>query len=222
MGQLAMATTSHLPSYSWEDYILSECNRHAHDIIMRYPHWPGKILSLVGDEGSGKTHLAHMVSEAFHLPIISQQRLSESSSSQLLDEVDGIILDDADAMTGEEQLFHLINYVREQHKSLLFCSRAPLATCDWRWADIRSRVAVIPIVALDPPDDVLLSAVITKHFADRQIKVQREVVEFMAKRVERSFQVVSNVVATLDYQALRQQRPITIPMVRNFLEEEAI
>jgi chromosomal replication initiation ATPase DnaA len=65
------------------------------------------------------------------------------------------------------------------------------------------------VVALAPPDDALLRAVLVKLFADRQLAVDESLVGYVAVRIERSFAAARDVVAQLDEAAMRLKRPLT-------------
>ena len=57
------------------------------------------------------------------------------------------------------------------------------------------------MVALSPPGDDLLRAVLVKLFADRQLAVDESLIGYVATRIERSFAAARAVVARLDEEA---------------------
>jgi chromosomal replication initiation ATPase DnaA len=76
--------------------------------------------------------------------------------------------------------------------------------------DLASRLrAAIPL-ALAAPDDDLLRQVLIKLFTDRQLTVERTVVDFIVTRMERSLETANQVVERLDREALAAARPITV------------
>ncbi len=107
----------------------------------------------------------------------------------------------------ERALFHLLNLSREQAAFLLLTARTPLGAP--AIADLGSRLKALPVVALAPPDDALLRAVLVKLFADRQLIVDEALIGYVAVRIERTFAAARAVVALLDREAMRQQRPLT-------------
>ena len=92
---------------------------------------------------------------------------------------------------------------------MLFRSRIPASALEIELRDLRSRLRAIPTVALLPPDDQLLRALIVKFCADRQLIVDETVVSFLANRIERSFIAARQAVEHLDSEALRLGRPVT-------------
>ena len=75
------------------------------------------------------------------------------------------------------------------------------------------------MVALEPPDDALLRAVLVKLFADRQLAVDERLISYVATRIERSFAAARAAVARLDAEALRQQRPLTRALAAEILRD---
>ncbi len=115
-------------------------------------------------------------------------------------------------------LFHLLNAAREEDAFLLLTAReAPVA-----WGvglkDLASRLRALPVVALEEPEDSLLRAVLVKLFADRQLVVDSEVVEYLARRMERSLDAARKLVAELDREALETGRRLTRPLAAQVLD----
>jgi chromosomal replication initiation ATPase DnaA len=109
----------------------------------------------------------------------------------------------------EVALFHLVNLANEQSAYMLLTARLPPTLWPIRLADLASRVRALPVVELSAPDDALLRAVLVKLFADRQLSVDEGLIGYLLARIERSFAAARAVVALLDREALRQQRPVT-------------
>ena len=75
--------------------------------------------------------------------------------------------------------------------------------------DLTSRLAALPVARVAPPDDALLSSLMVKLFADRQLQVAPAVIRYLALRIERSFSAAEDAVAALDRLSLARQRPVT-------------
>ncbi len=88
-----------------------------------------------------------------------------------------------------------------------------------RLPDLASRLASVPAVAVLPPDDTLLAAVLAKHFADRQVDVAPEVIAYLVKQIERSFTAAETMARRLDRAAMRARGPITIKLARDYSGE---
>ena len=128
------------------------------------------------------------------------------------------MLDDAEPVPDEQALLSFYNRLREGGGYLLLTARRPVGAWMLRLPDLASRLRAAPVVAIGPPDDALLGAVLLKLFADRQLVVSEALIEYLVRHMERSFGAAQTVVAGLDSMSLRLQRPITVALARSLLE----
>jgi chromosomal replication initiation ATPase DnaA len=103
---------------------------------------------------------------------------------------------------------------------MLITARTPPAGWTLAIADLASRLRAMPVVALAPPDDALLRAVLVKLFADRQVAVDESLVGFLMTRLERSFAAARRTVDRLDREGLRLKRPVTRALAVEMLRTE--
>ena len=91
---------------------------------------------------------------------------------------------------------------------------------DWglRLPDLASRVQAAGVTRLAAPDDPLLSAILVKLFADRQIAVSPALIAYLLPRMERSFDAARALVAALDSEALARGTAVTRPLAASLLE----
>jgi len=132
-----------------------------------------------------------------------------------------VIEDVSELGLDERALFHLLNLAREEAASILITARTPPAGWRLRTPDLASRLKALPVVTLLPPDDALLRAVLVKLFSDRQLSVDESLIGYVASHIERSFAAARDAVATLDAEALRQQRPLTRVLAAEVLRHGA-
>ncbi|MQX36766.1 hypothetical protein GHC57_09580 [Roseospira navarrensis] len=215
------------PALGRADFLVAPCNATAVTWIDRWPDWPGAALALVGPEGCGKTHLAHVL--ASRTGAIIQELPDVASLNGAL--TDGLFTDAAPRvvvvemppgapMLGperEETLFHLLNVAREQGGHVLLTAEVPPARWPVALRDLQSRLTAIPMAEITPPDAELLEMVLIKLFADRQVVVSPEVIRYLTRRMERSFAAARDIVARLDTLALSRSQPITLPLARTLL-----
>jgi chromosomal replication initiation ATPase DnaA len=198
-------------NFSRDDFLRGAGNAAALDLVESWPNWPARTIALVGPEGSGKSHLAAIWATTAGGPRLTGAGLDEAavpaalSTGALVLERAGVDLHDID----ERALFHLLNLAQEQRAFLLLTARTAPAGWPIRLPDLASRLRVLPVVALAAPDDAMLRAVLVKLFADRQLAVDDGLVSYLMARIERSFAAARAVVAELDREALRRQRPVT-------------
>jgi len=134
-----------------------------------------------------------------------------------------VALDDADRIAGdavaEETLFHLYNRLAAAKGFLVLTMQNPVAQTGITLPDLRSRLLTLPVAMLQPPDDVLLAALIVKQFRDRQITVGVDVVDYLVSRVERTAAGMRDMVERLDRASLAEGRKISVGLARRVLDE---
>jgi chromosomal replication initiation ATPase DnaA len=205
--QLVLAL-GHEVSFAREDFLEGPSNASALALIERWPDWPARAIVLVGPEGCGKSHLAEIWARKADGRRFAAATLEQTAVPAALATGSAAVEDIAEGVD-EVALFHLLNLAREQSAYLLLSARAAPARWPIRLPDLASRVRTLPMVELTAPDDALLRAVMIKLFADRQLAVDESLVAYLTMRIERSFAAARAVVALLDREALRQQRPVT-------------
>ena len=173
---------------------------------------------LSGPAGSGKSHLAAVWSTRAESCLIEGQSLTAASVPELIEAGRALVVEAAEAAP-EPSLLHLYNGVVERGRSLLLTAREPPARWGIGLADLRSRLLALPVAELGPPDDALIRAVLSKRFADRQLAVTDEVIEYLALRIERSFAEIGRVVAALDTASLAMHRSITLVLAQQVLKD---
>jgi chromosomal replication initiation ATPase DnaA len=75
------------------------------------------------------------------------------------------------------------------------------------------------VATLDPPDDTLLTAVLAKHFDDRQLLPKVDVIPYLLLRIDRSFEAARDIVERLDRASLTEQRAITRAFASRVLDK---
>lgn len=204
--QLALAL-EHPESYAREDFLAGACNQAALTLIESWPDWPANAIALVGPEGSGKSHLASIWADLSGARSISGRSLAGADLLAAL--ATGALVVEEAAAADERALLHLFNLAREEQAFLLFTTRTPPAAWRVGIADLASRLRLLPLLTLTPPDDAMLRGVIVKLAADRQLAVDEGVVRYLSTRIERSFAAARAAIIALDHEALRQGRPAT-------------
>lgn len=180
-------------------FIASESNREAFDHFRRWSMWPVKATILTGPRRSGRTLLART----------------------FVERVGGRLFDQAERRD-EEELFHAWNEAQENGRPLVMVTDA--APPDWaiQLPDLRTRLAVTPVVAIRLPDDQLFAALLELHFADRGLHVPRDVLRFMADRLPRDHWTAERAVAAVDQFAIAERARLSLPTVRRAMIESGL
>lgn len=199
------------PARGRGDFFVSGSNYTALAAVEGWQGWQGRKLVLTGPEGSGKSHLVQVWAELADALVIEADAIARADPATLAGR--NVALEDAERLAGDAEAeataFHLHNLVLAEGGSLLVTARTPPARWGLDLPDLLSRMQGAPIVALSPPDEVLLSAVLVKLFTDRQIRASAQLVTYLAARIERSFTAAQSAVAELDRMALAERRPVT-------------
>ena len=212
------------PALGREDFLVAPSNELAAAWVDRWPDWPGPALALYGPPGCGKTHLCQVWRADSGAVQVDADGLARTEPPELLGAGRACVLDGADAALGtdaerEHRVLHLYNLLAERGGHMLVTGLDAPA----RWAcalpDLRSRLSAITAVPMAAPDDALMEAVLVKLFADRQVRVGRELIHFLTARMERSFDAARVLVAALDRASLADRRAITVPLARRVLED---
>jgi chromosomal replication initiation ATPase DnaA len=214
--QLALAL-HHAESFAREDFLSGPSNAAALALIDCWPQWPNRAIVLTGPEGSGKSHLAAIWSDAAGARLVAARALDQAKVPATLATGALVIEDVAAGAFDERALFHVLNLAREQDAFMLLTARMPPAAWKVTIRDLDSRLKALPIVSLAPPDDTLLRAVLVKLFADRQIAVEEALISYVATHIERSFAAARAVVGRLDGEAMRRKRALTRALAAELL-----
>jgi chromosomal replication initiation ATPase DnaA len=197
----------HSPGHSRDELVVSDTNRQAVALIDAWPEWPATVVVLAGPAGSGKSHLASVWAESANAIFIQPSMIESWLGDAPL--THPVVIDNADVGLDESGLFHLINDARAAGTHVLLTSRLFPSAWGVKLPDLASRLKAAATVEILEPDDLLLAAVITKLFADRQVEVEPHVVQFLVRRIERSLSTAIDVVDRLDRAALEQKTRIT-------------
>ncbi len=205
------------------DFFISPANGLALAAIDAWRNWPNRKMILAGPKGAGKSHLAQIFAADAGAAIIAAKDLADVDLTTL-EPPNAIVVEDAETISGnaraEAALFHLHNLLAPSGTLLITATSPPR---DWGLTlpDLASRMQSAALTRLPPPDDALLTAVLAKLFADRQLAVPANLIPYLIKRMDRSIATARAMVAGLDERALSQRRPITRALAAELLESLA-
>jgi chromosomal replication initiation ATPase DnaA len=183
-----------------DDLVISDPVSAAASIIDRWPDWPSPVVIITGPEGSGKSHLAEVWVRNSGATRV--QAVPGSDAVTLAGE-GPVLVEDADRDGFDEtELFHLINAVRSAGTNLLITARSWPMAWGVTLPDLASRLKAATTVEIGPPDDLLLSQILMKLFADRQLLLDDKIIAYIVPRMERSLAAAQAIVERLDRLAL--------------------
>jgi chromosomal replication initiation ATPase DnaA len=204
-----------------EDFIVTKSNAKAFRLIDGWPQWPVHGVLLVGPEGAGKSHLARLWQEKTHAKWIETLKGLEDAFRSAPGGCFIVELEDTENLA-ETPLFHLVNRAILGDLFLLLTAPPTLSFDSLQLRDLRSRLRALPEANLGAPDDVLLRALLIKHFSDRQMDVADDVIDYVLKRIERTAVGVRRAVEMLDALALSEGRNLTKTIAARYLRRDEI
>ncbi len=201
-----------------QDFFVSKSNFYAYELIESWPRWEKNILNLHGERFSGKTHLTNIFINKYKGKKIDSENLCDDDLKKLkLHE--NIILDSFNNNVDERLLYALFNMVDLSNKYLIINSLKPINEMNFELNDIKSRSKNCLFAKISNPDDELIFALILKSFSDKQIKIDKKIIDFITKRIDRSYSKISEFIYKIDELSLKKKKPINIKTVNEILKE---
>lgn len=194
-----------------DDFFVSDANAMALALVDSWPNWAGNKLAIIGPEGSGKTHLAHVWAAQSGARIVDAASLTKDAVPDLAQSpiaVENVpaIAEDAAA---QDALFHLHNLALAEGHSLLVTGISEPKHWGLTLPDLKSRLEGTTTAVLKEPDDALLSILLAKLFVDRQLTPNTETIAYMVKHMDRSFAEARRLVREIDQASLAKKRKVS-------------
>ncbi len=203
-------------NFNSDDFYVSKSNFYAYKLIEKWPKWEKNILNIYGEASSGKTHLANIFNKKHKAKKITEKELTDESLKELKI-FENIILDDFNNFTEERILYSLFNLVDSDNKYLLINSYKAINEINFKLKDLESRSKNCLFAKIENPDDDLIFALIIKSFSDRQITIERKLIEYIIKRIDRSYSKISEFIYKVDELSLKKRKAIDIKTIKEII-----
>jgi len=204
-------------AYKREDFYVSPSNREAYDFVNSWPRWIKRIVNIFGPSGSGKSHLASILKNKTSYLQINSNELNEKIFIRYKTK-ETLIIENLDEKISEKLLFSLWNIALQDNKYFLITSRKPINSYKFKLNDLISRVNSSLIIGINLPSDDLISVILTKNFSDKQIKVEKKHIDYIIKRIDRSYEKISQFILTLDKYSLKKGSPFSLKLIKEVLK----
>ena len=202
--------------YLKEDFYVSPSNQQAYDFINGWPNWIKRIVNIFGPSGSGKTHLASMLKNKTTVFDIQSEDLNDKDFLEFKTR-EALIIENLNEKVSENLLFSLWNLALQDNKYLLITSTKPINTYKFKLPDLKSRVSASIIFGINLPSDELISVIIAKNLSDKQIMVEKKHIDYIIKRIDRSYPNISRFISTLDKYSLKKGKPFSLKLIKEVL-----
>ena len=200
-----------------EDFYVSSSNYYAFKLINSWPKWEKNFLNIYGEKYSGKTHLTNIFLKKFKGFKIK----ANSFENKNLNEIkiyENIILDNFDQNIDEYLIYSLFNIIDQDNKYLIINSLTPINEMNFKLDDLKSRTKNCLVAKIDKPDDELMFALILKNFSDRQIVIDKKLINFIIKRVDRSYDKIFEFIYKIDEISLKKKKSIDFKIIKEVLK----
>ena len=214
--QLILKFPTH-QAYKKEDFYVSPSNQEAYDFINSWPKWIKRIINIFGPSGSGKSHLASILKSKTSYLSINASDLDEKTFLKFKTK-DALIIENLNEKIPEKLLFSLCNVALQDNKYSMITSKKPINTYPFKLKDLTSRIKSTLMIGINLPSDDLISVIIAKNFSDKQIKVEKKHIDYFIKRIDRSYEKISQFILTLDKYSLKKGTPFSLKLIKEVLK----
>ena len=199
-----------------QDFYVSSSNKHAFYLLSNWPKWEKKFINISGEKYSGKSHLINIFMNKFKGIKVDAKNITD----QLIKECkvyQNIIIEDLDKNVNEKLIFTLINIIDQDNKYLIITSQIPVVDIKFKLNDLKSRFSNFILSQIEKPEDDLMYALILKNLSDRQISIDKKLIEFIIKRINRSYGKISEFIYKIDQISLKRKKPIDFKIIKEAL-----
>ena len=201
-----------------EDFYISKSNKHIFDLLNQWPKWEKNFLNIIGEKFSGKTHLANIFLEKFkgvkfEAKFLNNENLKEIKIYQ------NIVLENISELMDEKLFYSLINIIDQDNKYLITTSTKPIVSIKFNLPDLASRSKNFLLQNIEKPDDELIFALLVKNLSDRQISLEKKLISYIIKRIDRSYSKIFDFIYKIDEISLKKKKSIDLKIIKEVLGE---
>ena len=205
-------------NFNNEDFYVSKCNEHVMSYLDFWPKWEKNFLNIIGEKFSGKSHIVNIFLKKFKGIKLN----SNSLDDRFLKEIkvhQNIILENLDENIDERLTYALFDLIEKDNKYLIVTSIKPIVEMKFKLEDLRSRTSNFFLQNIEKPDDDLIFALILKNLSDRQISLDKKLINYIIKRIDRSYSKIFDFIYKIDEISLKRKKSIDFKIIKKVLEE---
>jgi len=201
-----------------DDFFVSKSNEHILNLFNKWPRWEKNFLNINGEKFSGKTHLVNIFLKKYNGIKIESNNLNENDIKNIKI-YQNIILENIDENIDEKLHYSLFNIIEQENKYLIVTSSKPIVNLNFSLKDLQSRCTNFLIQKIESPNDELIYALILKNLSDRQISLDKKLILYIMKRIERSYGKIFDFIYKIDEISLKKKRSIDLKIIKEVLGE---
>ena len=199
-----------------DDFFISKSNKHVFDFLNLWPKWERKFVNIIGDKISGKTHLMEIFLKKNKGILLNSNSLKNDDLKKLKI-YENIILENLTSEIDEKLLFSLLNIIEQDNKYIIVTSIKPIVYLNFDLKDLTSRAKNFLLFKIERPDDELIFAIIIKNLSDRQITLDNKLINYIVKRIDRSYSKIYDFIYKIDQLSLKKKKSIDLKIIREVL-----
>jgi chromosomal replication initiation ATPase DnaA len=173
-------------------------------------------VNLIGQKFSGKSHLVNIFLEKFKGIKIEANELTNNTLTQIKI-FENIIIENFNHEIDENIFFTLLNIIDQDNKYLILTSKKPIVEHLFKLDDLNSRSKNFLLSHIEKPSDDLMFALILKNLSDRQISIDKKLIDFIIKRIDRSYGKIFDFIYKIDEVSLKRKKPIDFRIIKEVL-----
>ena len=201
-----------------QDFYVSKSNEFAFKLLNSWPKWEKNFVNLIGEKFSGKTHLINIFLEKFKVIKIEANEI-DNEFLKKIKVFENIIIENLNDKIDENLLFTLLNIIDQDNKYIILTSKNPIVDYSFKLNDLNSRSKNFLLCNIEKPGDDLMFALILKNLSDRQISIDKKLVDFIIKRIDRSYGKIFDFIYKIDKISLKRKKPIDFKIIKEALGE---
>jgi len=203
--------------YLEEDYIVSRSNKEAYEFINSWPKWLKRVVNIFGPPGSGKTHIGSLLKSKTPTLKVEGSLLNDKIFFEYKTK-EALVIENMSNNISENLFFSIWNLALQDNKYLLITSKNPISAYKFKLPDLKSRVNSCLSIGIKLPDDDLIGVIIAKNFSDKQINIEKKQIDYIVKRIDRSYEKISKFISILDKYSLKNSAPINLKLIKEVLK----
>ena len=201
-----------------DDFFVSKSNKHILELFNQWPKWEKNFLNISGENFSGKTHLVNIFIKRFTGITLESFFLKNENLKQVSSQRN-VIIENLDNNVNEKLLYSLLNIIDQENKFLIITSKLPIVDIKFKLVDLRSRCKNFLLFNILKPDDELIYALILKNLSDRQTSIDKKLINYIIKRIDRSYSKIFHFIYKIDEMSLKKKKSISLEIIKEALGE---
>ena len=199
-----------------QDFYVSKSNEYSFKLLNNWPKWEKNFINLIGEKFSGKTHLINIFLDKFKGIKIEANNISNQFLKQIK-VYENIVIENFNDQIDENLFYTMMNIIDQDNKYLILTSEKPVVEHLFRLDDLNSRSKNFLLSNIEKPGDDLMFALILKNLSDRQISIDKKLIDFIIKRIDRSYGKIFDFIYKIDDISLKRKKPIDFRIIKEAL-----